>query len=644
MNANHPGKYVLCCILEAVFAVPATSLRRLTCGVVMALMLAAGGPTWGQDFEDDFDDGTDDGWSKLDLTPIGSPATFSFPDDGAGGQAYRIFAPPPALAGFGPARAFSYRSESYGRMVASVDVLDWATGIDQAFGLLVRATGIGLGQTDGYVMNYNSLDGNLQINEINNESPTTIAVVPVPMDPETGPYRWIFSAYDGDLMGQVFSHQDLTNPLATVAASNANQPNGQAGVFVFDRNDPDEYTHADATFDNYSVTVPAAGTLRTTVVGLEPRPFETLRQSRPQIRVQILDRETFIELDSIRFWFDGVEIPSTNFEVDGFVELPENPVARAGATVMYQVPEALEAGGTYTSRVVFEDHLGFVSTNEWSFSAVPLLAASNAMPPGSGEEGGFAVRVVQTLGEGSLANSLVRAEQQLATPPELTVDISTNTVAEVINFTQNAVPGSADGYFVDAATFPGIDPAGDTDDFAMEALFYLELEQGFYRLGVRSDDGFQLSTGSSLASAREIILGEKKTGTFDGTFEFGVEAGGLYPFRLVYFERGGGAHIELFSVDLEDPESRTLINDPESAGAIKAWRTVEAVGPAIAVESTASLSPPAFAVESAAIIDEGARTITIPQSGATRFYRLGSATALTITGIVIDEGNIILSY
>jgi hypothetical protein len=152
-----------------------------------------------------------------------------------------------------------------------------------------------------------------------------------------------------------------------------------------------------------------------------------------------------------------------------------------------------------------------------------------------------------------------------------------------------------------------------------------------------------LSTGPSLEQVKSIVLGEKLNGTFNGTFEFGVEADGLYPFRLVYFERGGGANVELFSVGLEDPADRVLINDPEAADAIKAWRTVD-VPAQVVVESAATLDGGGFAVDPTATVDAVNQTITIPRSGDARFYRIQAANALTIKSIAIDGANVVLSY
>jgi hypothetical protein len=54
-----------------------------------------------------------------------------------------------------------------------------------------------------------------------------------------------------------------------------------------------------------------------------------------------------------------------------------------------------------------------------------------------------------------------------------------------------------------------------------------------------------------------------------------VEAGGVYAFRLIWYEGVGGADLELFSVDRSTLGSanvvRTLVNDPGNAQAAKAY-------------------------------------------------------------------------
>ena len=146
-----------------------------------------------------------------------------------------------------------------------------------------------------------------------------------------------------------------------------------------------------------------------------------------------------------------------------------------------------------------------------------------------------------------------------------------------------------------------------------------------------------------MAEVRNIVLAEAFSSTYDGTFEFGVETEGLYPFRLVHFERGGDAYLELFQVNLDEPEDRVLINDLVDPNAIKAWRTVS-LPPEIVVESAVTLAGGDFTADTSAVIDASHQTITIPQAGVARFYRIQAANALTIKSIAIDGANVVLTY
>jgi hypothetical protein len=328
---------------------------------------------------DNFNDGNDNGWTHLDLnTGTGGllpGAIYSFPDDGLGGKAYEIRANAPPVPDAGPARAFSYLAPSYNRFSVAVDAINWATNVDQAFGLLVRASNIGLGSTDGYVMNYNVADGNLQINTVASESPTTIAQSHLPMMPLGGPYRWVFTGYGDNFLGRVFVLPDLNNPIGSVVATDGFVPSGQLGLFVFNRSDPVDYTnpnsYADATFDNYDASAPAAGSLRATVVELLPSPKGQVL-TPPLVQAAILDQETAVQPESIRLWVDGAEISSNSLTLVLEVIVPNNPVSFPGVTVSYQAT-SLSGGQTHTNRLVYSDSQGS-RTNEWTFIA-PAAAA-----------------------------------------------------------------------------------------------------------------------------------------------------------------------------------------------------------------------------------------------------------------------------
>ena len=68
--------------------------------------------------------------------------------------------------------------------------------------------------------------------------------------------------------------------------------------------------------------------------------------------------------------------------------------------------------------------------------------------------------------------------------------------------------------------------------------------------------------------SQEIGVFDGGRGASDSIFDILVTKAGLYPFRVLWFEGGGGANIEIFS--LVDGE-KVLINDPDVEGAIKAF-------------------------------------------------------------------------
>jgi hypothetical protein len=312
----------------------------------------------------------------------------------------------------------------------------------------------------------------------------------------------------------------------------------------------------------------------------------------------------------------------------------------AGLTVEYTPPSApARLTGVQTNAISFRDSSGRTQVQEWTHTYA-VLPVDHVLPPGSGEDPGFTVRLVQSIQNQPLANSLWRAEQQLAQPPQLPIDVETNTTVSVINYTQQAVPNTApDGEFPDHATFPGIDPQGNTDDIAMEILFYLEMPEGVHRFGVSSDDGFQLRSGATPTDPAAVILAERTKSTFSGRIDLVVLEAGVYPFRMTWFERGGEAHLELYAE--EAGGEIVLVNDTGSR--FRAYRSVSVL-PTVVLESSATIEG-GFVAASNAVIDAGARRISVPLAeGAARFYRLQGPTALTLTSIELEGSVVVIAY
>jgi hypothetical protein len=184
--------------------------------------------------------------------------------------------------------------------------------------------------------------------------------------------------------------------------------------------------------------------------------------------------------------------------------------------------------------------------------------------------------------------------------------------ADVVNYngaTGNTGSFNDDGTIggslvIPAPNMPGINSASTTlpttgqNDYALEIRTVLDLQPGYYQMGVNSDDGFRLIVGDG----KEAWTFPVTAGEFNGgrgvdnwgftRFAIHISQAGLYPFRLVYYEGGGGNSVEWFQLSnpafdgatsqwFPDQEGKTLINDTtDNANAIKAYQyPVNSTGP-----------------------------------------------------------------
>jgi len=111
--------------------------------------------------------------------------------------------------------------------------------------------------------------------------------------------------------------------------------------------------------------------------------------------------------------------------------------------------------------------------------------------------------------------------------------------------------GNNNGRVMPDATFPGTPGRlGSTDNMALEALTYLDLQPGVYSFVVNSDDGFRVSPATSVTDPNNsITLGEFSggRGSSDTIFTFRVLKAGQYPIRLIWVQGGGGANLEFYA-------------------------------------------------------------------------------------------------
>jgi hypothetical protein len=608
----------------------------------------------------DFNNGKDTGWTHYSLPNIGSftgAATFSFPPDDSGGQAYRISAPPTKDDPYGMrnARAGSYRADvSYtGRFSVGTDLLAWNATWRQEAGLFFYLQDINLGQSDGYTATYSSAYQQLYISLINNEVATTVAELgtgAILLDP-THRYRLVASSHDGyTFLFQLFDKAEPNSPWASAIGQDYSYGSGVCGLFVYEQDYPSQTEGAEATFDNYVATPPAAGTLLATVTDLAPPPAGKATAIYPTVTVGILDRDTLVDPGSILLGLDGVWIPNNALTIETQVHKPNNPSSYpkdfTGATVTYALSTRLPWGSQHTNQVAFRDHLGSWQTNTWTWTtAYPYLFASNSLPPGSLKVRGWEARMAQSDNNGvTLDNSLARARQQLAIPPQIQVDRTATSMVQVLNWNKTGTPTNV----------PGLCP-GAYINIAVETCAYLELTAGVHRFRIETDDRAGVYSGATLGDTNAQVLWENPGSTANSTFDFVVEADGLYPVRCLWEETGGDAHLNLRSVNLDDL-AEVLINDPDNpVGVVKAWYP-------IVCRSSSSVTGPysvdAAGLDSLNFVDlvgsdcsptvvgqmVTGGTFTVPISGTSHFYYLEGPRKIRITSFTKDASNAVITY
>ena len=127
----------------------------------------------------------------------------------------------------------------------------------------------------------------------------------------------------------------------------------------------------------------------------------------------------------------------------------------------------------------------------------------------------------------------------------------------------------------------------------------------------------------TIVGSSETLPGNRTDDNDRAQFNFAVQTNGVYKFRLVFEEGSGGAQTDWYWVN-------------------RATGVKELVRP-MSLLSSATVNGP-FVADSTAAINPSSKTITVPKSGNTRFYRLGSSTAYTLGRPTISGNNVVLTY
>ena len=324
--------------------------------------------------------------------------------------------------------------------------------------------------------------------------------------------------------------------------------------------------------------------------------------------------QTALKPDSLALTLDGEAVTPQSVTKSGLT-----------TTIAYRVAYPLASGSQHTAVLDFTDAAAPPTassfTLDFTVQTYPTIPVTMSLPSADTSKPGFKAKVFQydnTPADGS--QNIVRGpggtglipnvERQIAmgyinpdtgqpypntaSTDWLHADGSTDTVgadgyftvpgvinwnglapADAGNFSASSTPAFQDD------TIPGIPGTSLTpaDRYVVSIETILQLKRGAYRFGVNSDDGFRLSSGWGPGDVVGIQFGTAgDRGFADTTMDFAVEADGNYPFRLMYFQTGGGQGCEFFVANVETGE-KTLINDLSAAAPIKAYRESAASRP-----------------------------------------------------------------
>jgi GLEYA domain-containing protein len=295
---------------------------------------------------------------------------------------------------------------------------------------------------------------------------------------------------------------------------------------------------------------------------------------------------------------DGVDILNS--------PLTKKTISDPFSTVVYTITDPTKlfpSGSGHSIVVTFTDAIGNTTTTPVSFSvgSWSFLNGLAAVPAASVDltKPGFNVQTYQTtmnqvqdplIGINStpasyvqsrvMDNSVRRAQEQLAGllgPNSLGTNVvETGVINYSINvggilpsgfsgdFTQATDPNNANRYnqlnFPGVPDFPGGDPTTDNLAADVGGVLYFP-DVGYYTITVNSDDGFALYFGNpanDVFHSAKVLEFNGGKGASDISTTLYVPTNGYYPYRLVYYNGGGGASLELIAK--EDGPNPTVLN------------------------------------------------------------------------------------
>lgn len=257
--------------------------------------------------------------------------------------------------------------------------------------------------------------------------------------------------------------------------------------------------------------------------------------------------------------------------------------------------------GNVSARLVYSYTSGgtaMTATNDWNFIVpryIRPIPAANKVQASQVSGSGFSFRTHQldrslnnNQGNGGrdTGNNMPGPEIQLTSGyldpltdqpyPNLSSTGDAITEIPLINANQGASaggPAANAGIFNQDSQVPGIPGSGTSnfglDNMVSEITTYLDLKAGAYVLGMNVDDGWTVTSAPNAKDTLGTLIGFRNApGGQNGNpahnpnaaFNVVVPEDGIYPFRILFWQGGGGINAEFFAIDRETG-TQVLVND-----------------------------------------------------------------------------------
>jgi len=318
-------------------------------------------------------------------------------------------------------------------------------------------------------------------------------------------------------------------------------------------------------------------------------------------------------------------------------------------TVNYSAPTMFASGSDHVVEVRADTSNGGVLTASPSFTAATYatVPAGLALSNVDTSTPGFLMYVKQSAA--GLANSTADRLAHLADDSENIADDwgseDYTWTLELINFDQDGNPqgefrdlgdGSSQDVFDDFIPgIPGLEGGTDNITAMIDTVVRIP-DAGFYTFGFNSDDGFLTTAGNDSADA--VKLGEFNGGRGASTTAYQVyfEAAGDYPMQSLWYEGGGGANLEWFTIE----PTKALLNDTANGGlktfAVKPVlaTTVTGVSPAGGSNPFPSDNISVTIADGSASVDTGSVSLSVNGQGVDASVSKSGG----VTTIELDRG------